>query len=396
MGRNHAPHLLEKFMRPTSLLRLTAAMLSIAGVSSSLAGTSGPALPSPVRVADIEEARQVLNGWLAPGFFPSTIVSRPGATFLRLHFSSAHIPDGAWVELANASGEVVDRFDADDVASGNSGDGYYAMSVEGDATTVTLRHDGSNLGRAFSLVIDRVDVGFVSISGSAVIGADQRERPACVLATDATMYRRSQAVARVYGFGYVGTAWRVGAENRMLTNHHVIGNHQNPADFEFWFGYEHAVCGGSNGTTQGTKVRGGQRLVGDAERDFQLFTLDAAEFSSGKVARYGYLGLDVTPLPVGWPVYIPQHGGGRPKQIARTDDSGRSCSIASIAGNMRRYTCDTEGGSSGSPVIDRQSHRARILHNSAIAGSNQGNAIEVIWPTIRPYFANGQVPSGSQ
>lgn len=379
-------------MRTTRLLRLTAAMLSMAGTFPCLAQAADPTLPSLVRVADIEEARQHFNGWLAPGYFPSTVVSRPGATFLRLHFSTVYIPEGAWVELANASGEVLQRFDAKDV--GSPRDGYYADSIEGDAITLTMRHDG-NTYAAFSLTIDRVDVGFASITGSAVIGADQRERPACVLATDATMYRRSQAVARVYGFGYVATAWRVGAENRMLTNHHVIGNHQNPADFEFWFGYEHAVCGGSNATTQGTKVRGGQRLVGDAGRDFQLFTLDAAEFSSGKVARYGYLGLDVTPLPMGWPVYIPQHGGGSPKQVARADDSGRSCSIASIAGNMRRYTCDTEGGSSGSPVIDRQSHRARVLHNSAIAGSNQGNAIEVIWPTIRPYFANGQVPSGS-
>ena len=395
MGRNHAPYLLEPFMRATRLLRLTTAMLSMAGASSSFAESAGPPLPSPVRVADIEEARQLLNGWLAPGYFPSTVVSRPGATFLRLHFSSVHLPEGAWVELSNASGEVLDRFDASDVASGSGEDGYYAKSTEGDATTVTVRHDGSNTGRAFSLVIDRVDVGFASIGARAVIGADQRERTACVLANDATMYRRSQAVARVYGFGYLGTAWRVSAENRMLTNHHVIGNHQNPADFEFWFGYEHAVCGGSDATTQGTKVRGGQRLVGDAGRDFQLFMLNAAEFSSGKVARYGYLGLDVTPLAVGTPVYIPQHGGGRPKQIARTDDLRRSCSLTSVAGNMRRYTCDTEGGSSGSPVIDRQSHRARVLHNSAIAGSNQGNAIEVIWPTIRPYFANGQVPSGS-
>ena len=380
-------------MRSIRHLRLTAALLSMAGAFPCLAQATDPEHSSLVRVADIEETKQYFNGWLAPGYFPSTLVSRPGATFLRLHFSSVHIPDGAWVELANASGEVLHRFDANDV--GSPEDGYYANSIEGDVVTVTMRHDG-NTYAAFSLTIDRVDVGFASIAGLAVIGADQRERAVCVLPTaDGAMYQRSQAVARVYGFGYVGTAWRVGAENRMLTNHHVIGNHQNPADFEFWFGYEHAACTGSDVTFPGTKVRGGQRLVGDAGRDFQLFTLNAAEFSSGKVARYGYLGLDVTPLAVGQPMYIPQHGGGRAKQIARIDDSGRACSVASIAGNMRRYTCDTEGGSSGSPVIDRQSHRARVLHNSAIDDSNQGNAIEVIWPTIRPYFANGQVPSGS-
>lgn len=379
-------------MRYTLLSGLTAALVSMAGAFPCLAQAADPTPPPLVRVADIEETKHYFNGWLGPDYFPSTVVSRPGATFLRLHFSSVYIPDGAWVELANASGEVLHRFDANDV--GSPEDGYYANSIEGDAITMTMRHEGNRYG-AFSMIIDRVDVGFAPITGLAIIGSDQRERPACVQATDATMYRRSQAVARVYGFGYVATAWRVSAENRMLTNHHVIGNHQNPADFEFWFGYEHAACGGSDATTQGTKVRGGQRLVGDAGRDFQLFTLNNAEFSSGKVAKYGYLGLDVTPLAVGQRIYIPQHGGGRPKQIARVDDSQRACSIASIAGNMRRYACDTEGGSSGSPVIDRQNHRARVLHNSAIGSSNQGNAIEVIWPTIWPYFANGQVPSGS-
>jgi trypsin-like peptidase len=387
---------LEKYMRSLSLLRLAAAVLSMAGASSCLAQAADSAPTSLMRVADIEETRQQLNGWLAPGVSPSTIVSRPGATFLRLHFATAYIPTGAWVELANAEGEVVNRFDASDVASASTESGYYAMSVEGDTVTVTLRHDGTRIGRPYSLDIDQVDVGFAEINGRAVIGADQRERSVCVLATDSDMYLHSQAVARVYGFGYVATAWRVSAENRMLTNHHVIGNHQNPADFELWFGYEHATCSGSNVTHPGTKVRGGVRLVGDAGRDFQLFTLDAEAFSSGKVAHYGYLGLDVTPLTVGQQIYIPQHGGGSPKQIARTDDSGSPCSIASRAGNMRRYVCDTQGGSSGSPVLDRQSHRARVLHNSAVSGSNQGNAIEVIWPTIRPYFANGQMPFGSQ
>jgi hypothetical protein len=142
-------------MRSTRLLSLTAALLSMAGAFPTLVQAADPTPPPSVNVADIEEANQYFNGWLGPGYFPSIVVSRPGATFLRLHFSSVYIPDGAWVELANASGEVLQRFNANDV--GRPGNDYYAKSIESDAIKITMRHDGNRYG-AFSMVIDRVDV----------------------------------------------------------------------------------------------------------------------------------------------------------------------------------------------------------------------------------------------
>jgi V8-like Glu-specific endopeptidase len=346
------------------------------------------------RVADIVQADHRLKGFVRSEGNPLLRISHPGATFLRVHFATVDIPDDVVVEMVNGDRSEAHRFTRADALRGAGENGYYAMSLGGDEITVTV--SGGRRGAAYDLRVDKVDVGFEDmVHPSAVIGNDQRQRAVCLKNSDPDAYRRSLAVARVYGKGYVATAWRVGAGNRMLTNHHVIGNDQDPRDFEMWFGYEHTQCNGANTVASGTKVRGDQRLAGDPNRDFQLFTLDPAAFASGKVAQYGYLGLDVSALAAGTPVYIPQHGGGQPRQIANISDDGKQCTITAKAGTMGRYLCDTEGGSSGSPVIDRRTHRVRVLHNSATSGANQGNAIEHIWPYISAHFPNGGVPGGS-
>lgn len=377
------------------------ALLPLA-VAAALACSVTMAAPVPAddvasgitRIADVLPADHRLAGTGATkGVRPLSIVY-PNASFLRLRFATVDLPAGAYVEVVNGDGSELHRFTRDDAKAKGTDDGYYAMSLGGDTARVTV--EGVPEGRPFALRVDQVDVGFPdAFSATAIIGNDQRRRAACFKSSDPDAYRRSRAVARTYDGGFVATAWRVGPENRMLTNHHVIGNDKNPANYEVWFGYEHNDCSGNNATAPGVKLRGGQRLVGDAGLDFQLFTLDDAAFRAGKVREFGYLGLDVTPLRAGTSIYIPQHGGGQPRQIATVVDGGARCSITNKAGTMGHYLCDTVGGSSGSPVIDRASHRVRVLHNSASGGHNQGNAIEHIWPRISGYFSGGRVPNGS-
>jgi serine protease len=377
-------------------LRMLPLSLAIAvmagGASAALAQGDAGGSTGLTRVADIVDADYRLSGFQRGLASPSLKIGYPGATFLRLHFATIDIPDDAVVLIANRDRSEVHRFALADVVRAAGDDGYYAMSVTGDEATVELV--GGREGHPYALHIDKVDVGFEDIVRPlGVIGGDQRQRAVCLRDSDPEAYRRSRAVARVYGLGYVATAWRVGPGNHMLTNHHVIPNDKNPRDFEMWFGYEHTQCNGSNATAAGTKVRGDRRLQGDPGLDFQLFTLDPGTFSS--VGQYGYLGLDAAPLSVGTPIYLPQHGAGQPRQIASVSDDGRQCVITAKAGTNPRYLCDTVGGSSGSPVIDRRSHRVRVLHNSTIGSANQGNGIEFIWPRISAHFPGGVVPGGS-
>lgn len=374
--------------------------ISIAVASSAI--TAEPAsLASPgamdagaTQIADVVTADYRLSGVIGEERTKTLTITYPESSFLRLHFSAIDVPAGAHVVVANGDGSELHRFSREDALANGDAEGYYAMSLGGDTAHVSI--EGGSAGSAFGIRVDQVDVGFGNaFMPEAIIGGDQRQRAACFKSSDPQAYARSRALARVYGNGYVATAWRVSAENRMLTNHHVINNQQDPRSFEMWFGYEHNQCTGNDATAPGVKVRGGTRLEGDAGLDFQLFTLDDAAFRAGKVSEFGYLGLDASPLRSGTAIYIPQHGAGQPRQIATVADGGAYCSIAGKSGTMGRYNCDTVGGSSGSPVVDRSSHRVRVLHNSAAGSYNQGHAIEHIWPRISRHFAGGQVPGGN-
>jgi V8-like Glu-specific endopeptidase len=319
----------------------------------------------------------------------------PDATFLRIHMVAEGLPmDGAI--LLTDGRKQVQTVPASDVINAGP-DGYYAMSMDSDHLDIQVTDaDGRVLDHGYALHVDKVDVGFRDIAEKprletlAVIGADQRERAVCYRDSAPAAYRHAQAVARIYGHGYVGTGWRVSSQNRMLTNHHVIGNGQNPADFEVWFGYEHVNCRTDGRVKSGAKVRGGARLVGDSDLDFQLFTLDESQFET--VKGFGYLGLNVDGVARGQVIYIPQHGAGNPRQLALFVDGGDRCRIDSTPGTLARYACDTAGGSSGSPVIDWNTNKVVALHNASIGSANQGNRINQIWPRIRSHFANGSVP----
>ncbi len=347
---------------------------------------------APLRVADIVATDERSMGFQRGHEDPVLKFNYPGATFLRLHFAMADIGDDAEMLIANGDRSEVHRVKRADILRDSGNGGYYAMSLSGDEVTVHVV--GGQAGDPYALHVDKVDVGFGDLMRPLnIIGQDQRERAVCLKERNPDVYRRAQSVARVYGHGYYGTAWRVGPGNHMLTNHHVIGNDQNPKDFEIWFGYEHDRCVGSHDTTKGNKIRGDRRLAGAYELDFQLFTLDPTVFSSGQLAQYGYLGLDISPLGKGTPIYIPQHGGGNPRQIATISDNGETCVIIATPGVLPAFQCDIEGGSSGSPVIDRRSHRVRALVRSGFAEYNQGVGIEYIWPRIQSHFPGG-IPGG--
>jgi len=94
------------------------------------------------------------------------------------------------------------------------------------------------------------------------------------------------------------------------------------------------------------------------------------------VAEYGYLDIEDRTPSVGEQIYIPQHAGGRDKELGIFDSSSNDpegrCNILSTSHrNCGRgatfqdlsYRCDTEGGSSGSPVISKNTGKVVGLHH---------------------------------
>ena len=128
-----------------------------------------------------------------------------------------------------------------------------------------------------------------------------------------------------------------------------------------------------------TKVWGDRVLATDDRLDYTLFSVQ--DFDT--IGRFGYLQLDVRAPRAGEELYIPQHPGGEPTQIAR----GGNCAVADPSywgydrGTDLSYYCDTEGGSSGSPVLSRSSDRVIGLHHFG-GCPNSGVRIDQIYEQV--------------
>jgi hypothetical protein len=69
-------------------------------------------------------------------------------------------------------------------------------------------------------------------------------------------------------------------------------------------------------------------------------------------------------------IYIPQHPGARSKEIAFHDTSGQGNSQNKCMVRRGRfdYSCDTDKGSSGAPIVAFPSHKV-IGHHKGARGS---------------------------
>lgn len=336
-------------------------------------------------------------------------VRQAGADFVKVHFADFRIPVGAHVLVSSGDGSEVHRYEAGaqtnrtyDRNLGEDGlTRFAALSVFGESATVTLvLPSGVAWGPSNALRIDQFHAGQLETKGIAipesVCGTDERRDPVCFANTHPTQYDRTRPVARLLMAGSsLCTGWRVGADNRMFTNNHCFSTQSTLTNTEVWFNYQNTTCGGNTRGTV-TKVTGGTLLKTDATLDYSLFTIN----NFANVASFGYLGLEVRDPLLNETIYIAQHGGGSPKQLAITSDQdgGGNCKInnPNVSGNASgtdaAYYCDTEGGSSGSPVIAGSSNKAVALHHFG-GCTNQGVKISRIWPQVSTHF-NNQVPNG--
>src|SRR2546421_3039710 len=91
----------------------------------------------------------------------------------------------------------------------------------------------------------------------SVCGGDDSADAVCYRSSDPVAYNNSRAVARLLINGdELCSAWRVGPNDRMFTNHHCFTTSDEAQNTEVWFNYECVQCGGEP-NQQGTKVWGG-------------------------------------------------------------------------------------------------------------------------------------------
>lgn len=370
------------------------ALLLVGGLLPFLGPDAGAQTPpsqrqeyAPTEVAQVEDADLKLGY----GGKTEEVLSRPGASFIKVHFDRMLLAEGDYVTLSDMKGGEVQKF-----AGGRD---KWATSISGDKVKLALHRkparDTSVLVKlpTYGVSIDKISRGFTTEEAAAhtprreesLCGGDDKKDAACYKETDPQVYAHIEPVARLLINGTtLCTAWRIGAKNRMLTNHHCFQTTRDARDTEVWFGYECRTCGG-NSNYAPVKVMADEVLATDQTLDYTLFSVQNFD----DVKDFGYLEFDDRVANRGEKLYIPQHPSGEPLKIAMGSDSdaGGFCRVdePKYQGYQAdidvSYYCDTEFGSSGSPVLARSTHKVIALHhfggcpNSGVRADLLKNAI---------------------
>ncbi|MFC7246368.1 trypsin-like serine peptidase [Catellatospora aurea] len=368
----------------------TAGAGAVAPVTAKGGEDSSPHRTGRAEAGRVESAHAVL-GYLDAD--RSATLRFPGAEYVKVHFSQLLLLPGDYLTVSDPKRTEVHRIDGDAVGSVLGSAGRWAMSVTGDTALVELHSSdldllglGATVAR-LGVVIDKVSRGHteserVAASESyqkakraqartgreeTICGSDQKADAVCYRTTEPVVYRRAKAVARMLIGGVeLCTAWRVGPRNLLLTNNHCVADKSETSDVEVWFNYQCAECGGYD-VFRPTKVWLSELITTDKTLDFSLFSV--TDFPL--VEKFGYLELDLRRPAKGEELYIPQHPAGAPAMVAISSDRDRAGNCAVESNDYDGYAddtdisyyCDTEGGSSGSPVLSRRTNKVIALHH---------------------------------
>jgi hypothetical protein len=317
----------------------------------------------------------------------------PDATYLALHFSRFELAPGDQLFVSDPEGRqrqaVSDRGTAEDST-------FWSRHVKGNTLILELVSTtlASSAPRS-AFLVEEYAAGFVPLGGGteAICGTDDKENAVCY--APSTEYSRARAVARLLIQGrYLCTGWLVSQDNLLLTNEHCISSSRAALNTDYEFDAEAPECNSSNcQLCYPGDVYDGQLFIRDNPTlDYALIRL-----AGDPAATYGFLEIDDRDAVVGEQIFMPQHPGGFAKQLGIEDsmELGGVCRVATIAAPACTgatsyddvgYSCDTAGGSSGSPVIAHSSHKVIALHHCGYLCENTGVPIHLIYDEIAQYL----------
>ncbi|MBI4518603.1 MAG: FG-GAP repeat protein [Deltaproteobacteria bacterium] len=329
------------------------------------------------------------------------VIQRPQASYIALHFEQFDLGQGARVEISDPSGQY--RFTYTGKGKGDLGS-FWATHIPGDTAVVELISSGTQPG--FGFVIDQVAQGYpapeftaaLRDGAEAICGVDDSREAQCYETTEPAAYDRGRAVARLIINGcFCCTGWLLGSEGHVVTNNHCIANaaETTNTDFEFLAERSCATDCTASGACAGTVIDGSTATFVTTDSKCNLdYTL--VKLPADPSPRYGYLTLRPTGAVDGEQMYIVGHPAGWGKQISLESDDPADpndvCTVDSIGANRCDpdgdcasvtgpsevgYMCDTQGGSSGSPVLGYNDNEVIALHHCANC-PNRGERIQDI------------------
>jgi V8-like Glu-specific endopeptidase len=291
------------------------------------------------------------------------------SSYIKIYFKNFDLAPGDYVEItAVNTGETIIYAGQGKIINQNMTmlSDFWTQVLFDERIVVRLHSEaGSN---HYGFDITEVAYGYPQaqidalLATKAICGVDDKEAVICYNGT--TMYDKGRAVCRLLiGGGGLCTGWLLGCDGHVMTNNHCIGTAADAANTDFMFNYQYTNCNGTGNSASDLVATSSTFIKTSASLDYTLVQLPV-----NPTGTYGYLSLSSVPPIVNDRIYIVGHPGGRRKEITVITDQGGDINgnaiINQITGTGARYFADTEGGSSGSPVLDYNSNLVVAIHNT--------------------------------
>ena len=351
------------------------------------------------------------SGASVPELTRVDVVSHPGATFISIHFSRFDLARGDFVVISSPD-ESQQRVytDLGRDGLGRSEEGFFATHVKGDVAIVELYTAGAgpDAKPGYGYAIDFIGRGYNNQeiqefwdlglgeemelpepqNQESLCTSDDTLEAKCYQTSEASAYDESRSLVRLLITKSNGqfwcTGWLLGCEGHVMTNEHCIETQSQASNTDFEFMAEGSSCATncrSGGACAGTIEATGATVVSiDSALDYSLVLPDTSTgFNTDLSTTYGYMQLRASGAVLNERIYLPQHPAGWGKRIALAStypgDPNGFPQVASTnefpcsggPGDVG-YWADTQGGSSGSPVLGYSDNLVIALHHCR--GSN--------------------------
>lgn len=279
--------------------------------------------------------------------------SQPGANYLRVQFQPVGL-EGADVSASlsfwDQSGRLVRRLPLEELRNDRL---QWSDAVDGDYVLVTFRV--ANPGPDTRIDIKRVAVQNETSAALSIIGNDDTEN--IILYKDSPLVWGLQSpVARLLLIQNYLTASCTGfmvSDSVMLTNYHCVRSQLECDDMKVQFNYYMTEYGRIGEVTQRNCIAFDPHLTSE-ELDYAFIRINGnpgAQF--GSISLDAVAGEGAGQAASGNQLLVIQHPAGLPKKIARINCLIAQLPVDGLAPESDfSHSCDTLGGSSGSPVFN--------------------------------------------
>ncbi|ETV71562.1 hypothetical protein H257_13228 [Aphanomyces astaci] len=294
-------------------------------------------------------------------------ISDPNAIYVAPHFAYVRIPSGGVLTVSAADGSQAVNY------TGHHKN-FYAEYVHGPSAVITYTPPATTSSSDHpAFVVDRYVSGSGNIATTeSICSTDNTKGAPCLKDSDSPKYKKAQAVARLLiGGSGLCTGWLFGSEGHLITNNHCIVDAEAATNVQVEFGAECATCDDPNNSQQfGCKgevvATSVEFLRTNKTLDYTLVKLKLKDGAS--LTKYGYLQARASKPALNDPIYVVHHPRFKPSCISTVLDNGDMGKIEKLSVNKCQrdlvgYSLDTDGGSSGAPVLCAKENSVVALHN---------------------------------